>query len=66
MFMEKSQASLNNNPDQAGLKQTSNNGHSPSFVRDTGGVKEDIQTPRRFVSSSMVFVDDLGVTLNEY
>ncbi len=65
--MEKSPATPENNPDQAGLKPTRDDGHSLATPGPASGVKAGVEVkPQRLVSSSPVFIDDLGTTLNEY
>ena len=65
--MGKSHATPKSNLDQTELKETWNRGHPPVTFRPITNAKEEVQVrPRGSAYSSVVFVDDLGTTLNEY
>jgi len=65
--MKHAHATPKNTPDHTGLKTNWSSGHSlPSFEHDGGGKEPVMVKTRQPVSRSLVFVDDLGTTLNEY
>ena len=67
LFMIKANPTPKNNQNQAGSKHTQNTGHSPAPLHHAHAAKENTRArSRQFVASSLIFVYDLGITLNEY